>query len=67
MYPLFKVWTPRQSISFVISTWFVDNGKGELGKEERPACLLAGEALFGMEVLEVSVVRPDLKGLGVTF
>ena len=67
MYPLFKVWTLGQSICLIIGTGFVNDGEGELGEKEGPVCLLAGEVLLGMEVLEVSVVGPDLKGLGVTF
>jgi hypothetical protein len=30
-YPLFKVWTPRQSVSFVVRAGLMNDGERELG------------------------------------
>jgi hypothetical protein len=67
MYPLFKIWTPGQCICLVIGARFVNKSEVEFGKEQGPACLVARELLFGVEVDEVIVVCPDFKGFGVAF
>jgi len=59
------VWPPGQSIGFVKSTRFVNDGKVELGKEEGPTGLSLRELLFDMEVGEIVMVCPDFKGLRV--
>ncbi len=60
------VWPPGQSIGFVKSTRFVNDGKVELGKEEGLMGLSSRELLFGTKVGEIVMVCPDFKGLRVT-
>jgi len=67
VYPLFKIWTPGQSICFVIRARFMDNNKVELEEEQGPACLLARKFLFYAKVCKVVVVCPYFEGVWVAF
>src|ERR1700675_396483 len=48
-------------------SWLVVEGEVEAGQVERPSGLAAVELLGGLEVLEVLMVRPDLKRLAHAF
>ena len=61
------IWPPGQSICFIKSSWFVDNGEIKLGEKQGPVGLAAGKLLFCSEVGEVVVVRPYFKESGVSF
>jgi hypothetical protein len=67
LYPLFKIWTPGQSIGFVVDARAVDDGERKLGEKEGPAGLTTGKFLFGAEILEVAMVGPNFKRFGVAF
>jgi hypothetical protein len=61
------VWPPGQSIGFVKSAGFVDDGEIVLEQKEGPTCLAAGEFLFGAKVGKVIMVSPNFKGNRVSF
>ena len=61
------IWPPGQSVSFVKSSWFVDDREIELEEEEGPASLTVREFLFCVKVRKVVVVCPDFEELGVSF
>jgi hypothetical protein len=67
LYPLFKIWTPGQSIGFVVDAWAMDDGERKLGEEEGPTGLTIGKFLFGTEILEVAMVGPDFERFWMAF
>jgi hypothetical protein len=67
LYPLFKIWTPGQSIGFVVDAWAMDDGERKLGEEEGPAGLTTGKVLFGAEILKVAMVGPNFERFRVAF
>jgi hypothetical protein len=66
-HPLFMVWLHGQSISFIKSSWFVNDCKVKLGEEEEPACLLLEEFLLCVKICKVIVVGSNFENLGVSF
>src|SRR6266581_4483267 len=59
-YPLFIVWLPGQSISFVNFAGFWDNFVIKSGQEKGPSGLATCERLFGSKIPEVGMIREDL-------
>ena len=61
------VWTPGQSVSFVVGSRFMDDGELVAAEFEGPAGLVAGEFLFCCEVYKVTVICPDFEWVKGTF
>ena len=66
-YPLLMIWTPRQSISLVQGTRFVDDKEAKAGEFEGPTGLAPSKKLFFEEVFKVFMISPNSKFVAGAF